>query len=829
MIFFVANDGTVIASEPSSVYQGAADTNNIYLVAPFAEGLQAAVAFKLPNGVYTTRYPMSEPQYLPGIVDKQSGRTYKCWQYSMPNGITQYYGTVTAQFFFYPEEGGVITPTSSVSFVVGKGVPSIKPTAPGDDVFDAIMSNLSELSKQLNNGEFAARAIYQWNSAYTYGAGEITYYPLGDYGAFIKSLVDNNQAEPYVNGQLNGAAWQNVTDLNILNDLYGLKGELEEGVQSAQSNAATAVQSATAAQNSATTALTAAASLKDNAEYIESVKSGNQAVPKAVSDESGGNIANQFASVNSDIEGLREDISNEAHFRGMFDSAAALKAAYPTATPNDYAYIVGGNIWIYGKNGWTDSGEPSPNTSVPASNATPLMDGAASAGSLSQYARGDHRHPGDTTKANTTGDYPNMTVGAATNDGTGRNIAETANKNLYNLGAYDTYVSNGNGTGTVTRRTLLITKDNIISYGLNGSAPYQNFHIISNVLKASTGKVVGKGDFIGYYDFNKADGTLSFNGKAPMTNLQLNEIIQNIVIEAEADEVHTYTKKVIENQPIHIANQEECLYWHEEWRKSLNLADYNNLLSGGISLEKCIEGNTYTFSTTLDVSRISEIKISTSAGGVVIATVYGKQALTFTMTQQMVGKAIFIVEKDTYNNLTAEANYDYMLNEGTHPYPYEPYNCGIVREKTLEEYLPKTGGTVNGSLNVSDEITENGKRVYSDNNPPPLYVHYFNFHYGGGAAGGISFTILSRKQELLTNAEILSLLPDNSNPFNNIVGITANGLAMRDSILYIIEKLYKYNNKLSIGGWNVNHSAFFRGEITENLASATHQKVLPLY
>ena len=81
----------------------------------------------------------------------------------------------------------------------------------------------------------------------------------------------------------------------------------------------------------------------------------------------------------------------------------------------------------------------------------------------------------------------------------------------------------------------------------------------------------------------------------------------------------------------------------------------------------------------------------------------------------------------------------------------------------------------------------------------------------------------------MTNAEILSLLPDNSNPFNNIVGITANGLAMRDSILYIIEKLYKYNNKLSIGGWNVNHSAFFRGEITENLASATHQKVLPLY
>lgn len=125
---------------------------------------------------------------------------------------------------------------------------------------------------------------------------------------------------------------------------------------------------------------------------------------KAENDGSGTNIANQFSQVASDIQGLREDITNESHFRGMFESVAALQAAYPTATPNDYAYIVGGNQWIYQNGDWTDSGVPSPNTSVPASDAIPLMDGAGASGISGQYARGDHRHPSDTNKVSKSGD-----------------------------------------------------------------------------------------------------------------------------------------------------------------------------------------------------------------------------------------------------------------------------------------------------------------------------------------------------------------------------------------------------------------------------------------
>ncbi len=117
------------------------------------------------------------------------------------------------------------------------------------------------------------------------------------------------------------------------------------------------------------------------------------------------NALNEKIETNTaDIQGLREDIENESHFRGMFDSVAALIAAYPTATPHDYAYIVGGNIYIWQDGAWTDSNKPSPNTAVPLSDSTPLMDGVASAGTSSAAARGDHRHGSDTSKVNKSGD-----------------------------------------------------------------------------------------------------------------------------------------------------------------------------------------------------------------------------------------------------------------------------------------------------------------------------------------------------------------------------------------------------------------------------------------
>lgn len=79
---------------------------------------------------------------------------------------------------------------------------------------------------------------------------------------------------------------------------------------------------------------------------------------------------------------------------------------------------------------------------------------------------------------------------------------------------------------------------------------------------------------------------------------------------------------------------------------------------------------------------------------------------------------------------------DIMLVEGSHAYPYQPYNGAIVHEKQLndaledyptndelntklENYLPLTGSTINGNINAMGQVQEAGERVYSPNNPPP--------------------------------------------------------------------------------------------------------------
>lgn len=243
MIFFVANDGTVIKSVPSPVYQGSANANNIYLVAPFAANLSVSVAFKLPNGVWTTRYLMTPIAEISGVINEQTGKPYVGWQFSMPNEITRYFGTVTAQFFFYSAQGGFVTASSSTSFTIGQGVPEVLPDQPAADVYELILNNISALQQQLNNGTFTARSIYAWNSTYTYGAGEIVFYPdKGEYGVFIKSLVADNKAEPYINGVLNGESWQEVADFNIINELYTVRGDVAKLAQEAAESAEAAEQ-----------------------------------------------------------------------------------------------------------------------------------------------------------------------------------------------------------------------------------------------------------------------------------------------------------------------------------------------------------------------------------------------------------------------------------------------------------------------------------------------------------------------------------------------------------------------------------------------------------
>lgn len=107
-----------------------------------------------------------------------------------------------------------------------------------------------------------------------------------------------------------------------------------------------------------------------------------------------------IASLQSDVDGLMEDISQKEHFRGYYNTTAEIQGI-PNPSDGDYAWNAEtGTVWNY-TTSWTDSNEKIPDQTVPKSTSTPLMDGTASVGSQTSYAAGDHRHPTDTTRAST--------------------------------------------------------------------------------------------------------------------------------------------------------------------------------------------------------------------------------------------------------------------------------------------------------------------------------------------------------------------------------------------------------------------------------------------
>ena len=121
MIFFANNDGTIVYSQPSPVHQGGANTNNIYLFAPFATNSSVTVGFLLPDG---SIFPREGPALMTwrGQIPytDEDGNLLSGWTYSMPNTVLQKHGVVTVQFLYYNAVGEIVA-SSSTSFNVEKG------------------------------------------------------------------------------------------------------------------------------------------------------------------------------------------------------------------------------------------------------------------------------------------------------------------------------------------------------------------------------------------------------------------------------------------------------------------------------------------------------------------------------------------------------------------------------------------------------------------------------------------------------------------------------------------------------------------------------------
>lgn len=154
MNFYVDSGGVVLHVEPERIFQGSASSNTIRFIGAFASNLPVLVAFKLPNGVWTTPQSMGFSAQLSG-VETNDGVQFNTWEYQIPQVITENYGTVNVQFYVYGDAGGTGGQIASAmsSFVVEKGVPITLPD-PTDDyqtLLTQILAVLSQIQSEIGD------------------------------------------------------------------------------------------------------------------------------------------------------------------------------------------------------------------------------------------------------------------------------------------------------------------------------------------------------------------------------------------------------------------------------------------------------------------------------------------------------------------------------------------------------------------------------------------------------------------------------------------------------------------------------------------------------
>ena len=218
MIYFSDASGTLTRCVPEQVYQGSAEGNRLFLVAPFAQNAEVYAAFRLPDGSSTERFRLEHTGLIGGIAGAGGAGVYG-WRCALPACVTEQYGSVTVQFFRFV--AGEELSVFAAQFTVERGVQPQLPAAPGADVYREIVDALAAIGADLRNGFFAARAIFAWNAAYAYGANEIAYYPTGEHGALVRSLHADNTQPPYTaDGALNSAHWAEELNFAAVSEQY---------------------------------------------------------------------------------------------------------------------------------------------------------------------------------------------------------------------------------------------------------------------------------------------------------------------------------------------------------------------------------------------------------------------------------------------------------------------------------------------------------------------------------------------------------------------------------------------------------------------------------
>ena len=474
MIFFADKNGDVVKVMPGSVHQGSANADEICLFAPFPKNIRVTAAFRLPDCSVT------EPALMQSVgavwaAGEEAGDPLAGWTYVLPACVAEKYGSVAVQFYFYAGEQGTLSASGEAVFSVSRGVRAELPETPDADIYQEILQDIAALSGDVGAGYYAARSVYAWNAAYTYGANELVFVPdAGEYGAILRSKANENTHAPYADGVLQSEYWEEAVSFdaahaaNVEAAASALSAQTSAGnaesyavaAESAKSEAETAKTAAQAAQAGAESAKTAAESAKDDAfgHAENAADSASDAAGCATRAQVYMEQAKRYAQKEYQLYDGFEELPNPG------DSAYIYLVPASGGSGNDsyseylwitetgkYEFI--GNVNDVDLSGYAQVNGTYPNMTVGnASNATnaghaETADGATNADSATKatqdgsgnnivdtYATKTELNNSLATKANTSGSYNDLHVGhansadsatKATQDGNGNPIADT--------------------------------------------------------------------------------------------------------------------------------------------------------------------------------------------------------------------------------------------------------------------------------------------------------------------------------------------------------------------------------------------------------------------
>lgn len=187
MIITAKADGTLIKTVPDRVYQGSNNADTIIVIAPIIQTAVMNIRFKLPQiNEYTENFLMT-----PANQSIYADLGVSVWAYPITSVLTQYYGTVQAQFS--ATVNGAIVSSGQFTFDVEKGVEVVLPDPEEPNhTYGDIYNYLENMSTKIFiNGELQAKAILPYDDLFSYDKGATIF--NADDGWFYTSKNANNK------------------------------------------------------------------------------------------------------------------------------------------------------------------------------------------------------------------------------------------------------------------------------------------------------------------------------------------------------------------------------------------------------------------------------------------------------------------------------------------------------------------------------------------------------------------------------------------------------------------------------------------------------------